>query len=461
MKREFIGLILAAGKGTRFKSDRIKLLHPLLGRTMLGMVLDCIKKLGPQKMLVVVGHQQEDVVQEAALYGAKPVVQAKQLGTGHAVLSAKKALASDGEKDVLVVNGDLPLLRPETLRPFLNVHRKQGNSLTFFSAELPDPTGFGRLIQPESGPMRIVEEKDATPRQRKIREVNAGIYLAKVKDLFQALPRLSNKNKKGEYYLTDIIEVMGELGKKVGVYKSSQTDELIGVNDRFEMAQALSELRMRKIKELCLQGVTIQDPATTWIDWDVRIARESTIHPYVVIEGDTKIGANCSILPFVHIISCTIGRECRILTSTMIEESILENRVQVGPFTHFRPGTVIRSGAKVGNFVEMKKTVFGRGSKAGHLSYIGDAEVADDVNIGAGTITCNYDGVQKYKTIIERGVFIGSGTELVAPVRIGREAYVGAGSTITKDVSPNALAISRVRQSEKPGWAKKRARKKK
>lgn len=461
MRRDFIGLVLAAGKGTRFKSDRIKLLHPFLGKTMLGFVLDCVRKLAPYKTYVVAGHQKEDIIQEAGRYKAGHIIQEKQLGTGHAVLSAKNIFQAEGDKDLLIINGDLPLLRPQTLKPFLNAHQKQENALTFFSAVLPDPTGFGRVIRPKNGLIRIVEEKDATPEQRRVREANVGIYLARVDDLFEALPLLSNKNKKKEYYLTDIIEVMENMGKKVGVFTSDQTEELIGVNDRFEMAKALSELRKRKIQDLCARGVTVRDPMTTWIDWDVKIGRETTIYPSVVIEGDTRIGRGCAIYPFVHIINCGIGRETRILTSTMIEDSLIGDFAQIGPFTHFRPGTVIKNRAKVGNFVEMKKAVFGRGAKAGHLSYIGDADVGEEVNIGAGTITCNYDGIQKHKTVIEKGVFVGSGSELVAPLRIGKFAYIGAGSTITKDVSPEALAISRKRQSEKPGWSKRKPKKKK
>ncbi|MBA7545251.1 Bifunctional protein GlmU [subsurface metagenome] len=450
MRKGFFALILAAGKGTRFKSEIIKVLHPMLGKSMLRLVLDCVFKLRPEKVYVVVGSQKEDVMKEAPSGKVEFLTQKRQLGTAHAVQAAKNALNKGREKDVLIINSDLPLMKPETLRPLLALHRKEGNSLTFLSAELEDPSGFGRIVR-SGDEIRVIEERDATAPQRRIREVNAGVYVFKIKDLLEALPKVSNKNKKGEYYLTDVTEILSQEGKKIGVHKTRNTEDLVGVNSRYELAKAIGELRERKIKTLTEKGVTVYDPRTTWIDLDVKIGPETIVYSSVAIEGNSVIGRECRLYPFVHIVDSRVGNRVKILGSTMIEESVIEDEAQVGPFTHFRPKTVIKSKAKVGNFVEMKNTIFGRKSKAGHLTYLGDCEVKEEVNIGAGTITCNYDGKKKYKTFIESGVFIGSGTELVAPLKVGKKAYIGAGSTITKDVTPGSLAVARCKQVEKRG----------
>jgi len=459
MKQGFLALILAAGQGTRFKSKKLKVLHTILGKSMLQSVVDCVQKLKPEKIYIVVGHQKDEVMRKISSPEVSFIFQRKQLGTAHAVLSARKDLKKEKEKNVLVINGDLPLITTSTLRPLLSFHRRKGNSLTFMSAELENPTGFGRLIRSENNSFKIIEEKEATSAQKKIKDINAGVYVFKIKDLLQALPEVSNLNKKGEYYLTDVIEILSRQEKKIGLQKTSHPEEIVGVNNRLELARAAEVLRGRKIKKLTEEGVTVYDPQTTWIDLNVCIGRDTVIHSSVIIEGNSKIGNNCQLYPFVHIIDSRVGNRVKILSSTMIEESIIEEKSQVGPFAHLRPKTVIRSGSKVGNFVEMKNTVFGPGSKAGHLTYLGDCEVEEKVNIGAGTITCNYDGLKKHKTYIEAGVFIGSGTELVAPVRIGKKAYVGAGSTITKDVKPEALAVERSQQMEKRGWARKRKKK--
>lgn len=459
MKRKLLTLVLAAGKGTRFKSDKIKVLHPMLGKPMIHLVVDCMFALRPEAVYVVVGHQKNDIMQEEYSKPVGFIHQKEQLGTAHAVLAAKKILQSNRDKNLLVINGDLTLIRPETLRPMLKQHRKEGNALTFLSAEMADPTGFGRVTYQKNNVIRIFEEKDATHAQRRIKEVNVGIYLFKIEDLLGALPKISNKNVKGEFYLTDIIEIMSRGEGRVGVHKAPVEQEIVGINDRYELAKAVEVLRQRKIISMAESGVTIYDPSTTWIDLDVKIGRDTTVYSSVVLEGKTVIGQGCKIYPFVHVRNSRVGHEVKILTSTMIEESTIERGAQVGPFTHLRPKSFVRAGAKVGNFVEMKNTVFGRGSKAGHLSYLGDTEVKDNVNIGAGTITCNYDGKKKHKTLIEEGAFIGSGTELIAPVKIGKDSYVGAGSTITKNVSSGALAVSRSKQIEKPGWGRKKRKK--
>ncbi len=459
MKRKLLTLVLAAGKGTRFKSDKIKVLHPMLGKPMIQLVVDCMFALRPEAVYVVVGHQKDDIMQVEYSKPVGFIHQKKQLGTAHAVLAAKKILQSNREKNLLVINGDLTLIRPETLRPMLIQHRKEGNALTFLSAEMADPTGFGRVSYQKNNVIRIFEEKDATPAQLRIKEVNVGVYLFKIEELLGALPKISNKNVKGEFYLTDIIEIMSRREGRVGVHKAPMEQEIVGINDRYELAKAVEILRHRKIISLAESGVTIYDPSTTWIDLDVKIGRDTTVYSSVVLEGKTVIGQRCKLYPFIHVRDSRIGHEVKILTSTMIEESTIERGAQVGPFTHLRPKSFVKACAKVGNFVEMKNTVFGRGSKAGHFSYLGDTEVKDNVNIGAGTITCNYDGEKKHKTLIEEGAFIGSGTELVAPVKIGKDSYVGAGSTITNNVSSGALAISRSKQVEKPGWRRKKRKK--
>ncbi|MFQ6109358.1 MAG: bifunctional UDP-N-acetylglucosamine diphosphorylase/glucosamine-1-phosphate N-acetyltransferase GlmU [Candidatus Aminicenantales bacterium] len=459
MKKGFIALLLAAGEGTRFKSEKPKVLHPLLGKPMLQLVLECVKRLRPERVYVVVGHKKESVIKEIRSQRVNFVIQRRQLGTAHAVMAARKALRTEKEKDLLVINADLPLLRPETLRPFLKVHQREGNSLTFLTAELENPTGFGRVLRSGNRIEKIIEEKDASPSQRKIKEINAGAYLFKVKDLFEVVSKVSNKNRKGEYYLTDTIEIMVHAGKKVEAHRTSRPEEIIGINDRFELAKAVDILRMRKIRSLAEQGVTVYDPPTTWIDLDVKVGQDTLIHSSVILEGKTRIGSQCQIFPFVHIVDSVIGDGVRIFSSTMIEESRIRNSARVGPFTHLRPKTEIQEGARVGNFVEMKNTVFGKQAKAGHLTYLGDCRVEGKVNIGAGTITCNYDGKRKHRTLIGEGAFIGSGVELVAPVKVGKNAYVGAGSTITKDVAEDSLAVARGKQVEKRGWARKKRKK--
>jgi len=453
MKPGFLALILAAGQGTRFKSEKIKVLHPVMGKPMLQLVVDCLQKLKPEKIYVVVGYQKDEVMREISTPQLSFVHQQKQLGTAHAVLAAKNVL--NQEKDVLIINGDSALITSSTLKQLLSFHRREGNTLTLLSAELENPEGFGRLIRSEHDMVRIVEEQEATSSQRKIKEVNAGVYVLKGKDGIQALSKVTNINRKGEYYLPDVVEILVQQKKKIGAYKTSRTEEIMGVNSRLELAKAVDILRKRKIEQLIKRGVTFYDPQTTWIDLDAKIGGDTIIYSSVIIEGKSKIGNKCQLYPFVHIINSRVGNRVSIFGSSMIEESVIEDESRIGPFAHLRPKTIIKAGSKVGNFVELKKTVFGPRSKAAHLSYLGDCKVEEEVNIGAGTIVCNYDGRKKHKTHIEAGAFIGSGTELVAPLRIGKKAYIGAGSTITKDVSPEALAVERSKQKEKPGWAKR------
>ncbi len=459
MIKQFHALILAAGKGTRFKSEKIKVLHTLMGKSMIKIAVDSISQLKPKMTHMIVGYQKEMLMEEFSGERISFITQKPQLGTAHAVMAASKNLSKYKEDDVLIMNGDLPLIRPYTLRPLLKQHQRQGNVLTFMSAEMADPTGFGRVIYLDKNRIKIIEEKDATPEQRKLKEGNVGIYIFKIKDMLSALPKISNKNKKGEYYLTDIIEILSSSGKKVGVNKTTHVGEIVGVNDRFELAKAVNILRIRKIESMAKKGVTFYDPASTWIDFDVNIGIDTVIYPFVVLEGNSVIGQECTLYPGAHIIDSRLGRGVKILSSTMIEECRIADKAQIGPFTHLRPNSIIKTGAKVGNFVEMKNTVFGNRSKAGHLSYVGDSQVGKDVNIGAGTITCNYDGIKKNKTIIDDRVFVGSGTQLVAPVKVRKGAYIAAGSTITKDVSAGALVVARVKQREIKDWVRKEKKK--
>jgi bifunctional UDP-N-acetylglucosamine pyrophosphorylase/glucosamine-1-phosphate N-acetyltransferase len=454
MRPRLVAIVLAAGQGTRFKSSRAKVLHTLLGKSMLRLTLDTVRALKPDRIVVVVGHQKTDVMREAEGLGVSFAHQKERLGTAHAVRAARPALRGYDAADILVINADLPILRPETVRPLIVQHRRKGQALTFMTADLEDPSGFGRVVRGERG-LRVVEEREASPAERALREVNAGVYVFKAADLLKALPRVSNKNRKGEYYLTDLIEIIGRWGK-VGLLKAQDPDEVLGINTRWELAKAAAVLRDRKLKALAEEGVSFADPATTWVDLEGEIGPDTTVGPGVVIEGRTTIGARCRIAPYAHIKDSVLEDGVEVRTATVVEGCRLEAGAGVGPFARLRRGTIVRAGAHVGNFVEMKKTDFGRGSKAGHLSYLGDAEVGPDVNIGAGTITCNFDGVAKNKTIIGEGVFIGSGTELVAPVTVGKGAYVAAGSTITKDVSADALAVARKRQVERAGWAARR-----
>lgn len=459
MKTGFHALILAAGKGTRFKSDTIKVLHSLMGKSMLRIVRDSLSQLKPDRIHIVVGYQKDKVVEALADENTDFIEQKAQLGTAHAVMAARKILQQNPDGNLLVMNGDLPLIRPATLRPLMKQHLREKNDLTFMTAIMDDPTGFGRVVFLDDR-IRIIEEKDASPAQRKLKEGNVGIYMFKIRELLKALPKISTENKKGEYYLTDIIEILSSSGKRVAACPTLNVDEIVGVNDRYEMARAIEVLRLRKIRSLTEKGVTFYDPSSTWIDFEVRIGRDSIVYPSVVIEGRSVIGKQCVLYPGVHIINSRVGDSTKLLTSTVVEDSRVAANCQLGPFSRLRPGCVVRSGAKTGNFVEMKNTIFGSGSKAMHLSYIGDTSVGEKANIGAGTITCNYDGQKKSRTVIEDGAFIGSGTQLIAPVKVGRGAYIGAGSTITRDVSPDSLAVSRVRQEEKKGWARRRRGKK-
>ena len=456
MTPSLVAIVLAAGEGTRFRSGTNKVLHPLLGKPMLDLVLDAVQTLKPRTTVVVTGFDAESVARLAAARGAAIALQTERRGTGHAVLAAKASLRPSGEGDILVVPGDLPLIRPAALKALLARHRRRGNAATVLSAFVPSPSGFGRIVRDPAGAIRIVEDADAAAAERAIAEVNAAVYVFSSRELWRVLTKLSPANARREYYLTDAVGLLAAAGRKVEAWPTPQPEDIRQVNARYDLASVLAVIRDRKLRELSDRGVTVLSPATSWIDLDVEIGAETVIYPSVVLEGATTIGRGCRLYPGAHIMGSRLGDGVSVFSSTVIENATIEDGATVGPFARLRPKTVVRAGAHVGNFVEMKNTDFGRGAKAGHLSYLGDSEVQEGVNIGAGTITCNYDGVRKNRTVIEAGAFIGSGTELVAPVRIGRGAYVAAGSVITKDVSPDALAVARGRQIEKPGWARKK-----
>jgi bifunctional UDP-N-acetylglucosamine pyrophosphorylase/glucosamine-1-phosphate N-acetyltransferase len=385
---------------------------------------------------------------------ARFAVQEQQLGTGHAVLQAADAISRE---KVLILSGDVPLTRAETLQRLIEEHERNGNALTLLTMKLDQPASYGRIVRDSAGGVTaIVEAKDATPEQKRIDEVNAGIYVFDAAPLLDNLRNLSTDNAQGEYYLTDVLGMLRKSGHRVGAVIVDDPVEALGVNSRADLANVEAEIQKRVVAKLMADGVTFRNPSTVVIDSMVTIGADSVVYPFVTIEGNTRIGRNCVIEPGVHLNNVTIGDDVHIKTGTVAESATIENEASVGPYAHLRPGTHLGPHVKVGNFVETKKARFGANAKASHLSYIGDAEVGADVNIGAGTITCNYDGVNKHKTILEDGVFIGSDTQLVAPVRVGKGAYVGAGSTITKDVPPDALALSRVPQRVVEGWAAKK-----
>jgi bifunctional UDP-N-acetylglucosamine pyrophosphorylase / glucosamine-1-phosphate N-acetyltransferase len=449
-------IILAAGLGTRMKSATIKILHRAAGRPIIDYVLDLATDVSPNPPVMVIGYQR-DAVQQAVGSRARFAVQEQQQGTGHAVLQAASMLEPAGNKRVLILSGDVPLTRPETLRRLIDEHASSGNALTLLTMKLDDPAMYGRVVRDDGGAvMRIVEAKDASDDEKKINEVNAGIYVFEGAHLFDNLRNLSPDNAQKEYYLTDLLKVVRDAGHRVGAVIADDPIEALGVNSRGELAQVENEIQRRVVTKLMSEGVTFRNPSTVVIDSTVTIGADTVVYPFVTLEGRTRIGEECVIEPGVHLVNVTVGDDVHLKTGTVAEDAIIEDEAAVGPYAHLRPGTQLGRKVKVGNFVETKKAVFGEGAKASHLSYIGDADVGADVNIGAGTITCNYDGKRKHKTVIEDGVFIGSDSQLVAPIRIGRGAYVGAGSTITKDVPPDALALSRTPQKVIEGWAKRK-----
>ncbi|HET7292601.1 MAG TPA: bifunctional UDP-N-acetylglucosamine diphosphorylase/glucosamine-1-phosphate N-acetyltransferase GlmU [Vicinamibacteria bacterium] len=447
-------LILAAGKGTRLKSPLPKVLHEAAGAPLLEGPLRAVRAAGAEPVTVVVGHGADAV--EAAFAGrARFVLQDPPLGTGHAVLVARAAIA-EHPGTLLVVNGDLPLLRKETIEAVLERHLS-GAAATLLTAQLADPGAYGRVLRDDHGRVRaVVEAKDASAEERRVGEINAGLYAFETEPLLEALDRLEAGNAQGEYYLTDVVARLVERGLPVLALPAEDPEETLGVNTFEELATAHRALVARRLRELMLAGVAIEDPASTSVSLHARVEPGARIRPFTFLEGRTHIERGAVVGPFVRLENTTVGEEAQVLDHCLLRDTIVEAGATIGPFAHLRPESRVGRRAKVGNFVELKKTELGEGAKAPHLSYLGDATVGPGANVGAGTITCNYDGAAKHRTTIGARAFIGSDSTLVAPVRVGDGAYVAAGSTITEDVPADALALGRARQVLKPGWAKAR-----
>jgi bifunctional UDP-N-acetylglucosamine pyrophosphorylase/glucosamine-1-phosphate N-acetyltransferase len=458
-EQEFSVLILAAGKATRFKSEHSKMLHRLAGRALGEYVLETALGINPQRIYMVIGHEAAEVRKAFAHSGITFIEQKEQLGTGHALLVAREGLARCPSATVLVLVGDAPLLRGETLRALLAAHQKARAAATILTTRFENPYGYGRIVRARGGQVRaIVEEKVCTPAQRKIREINSGIISFTRAPLLAHLPALSPDNAQKEYLLTDLVEIFNRQRLKVAAFPVADAREVLGVNDRAELAQMEKVLRRRKAEALMRDGVTIVNPECTYIDDSVEVGRDTVIEPGVSLLGTTRVGSACALRPYSTIIDSVLGDRVTVRPYCMIRACEIRADVILGPFAHLRDGAVIEQNARIGNFVEVKKSRVGRGTKASHLSYLGDAVLGEEVNVGAGTVTCNYDGERKNPTHIEDGVFVGSGSMLVAPVRIGKGSYVAAGSTITEDVPPDSLALGRARQTNKEGWARTRGR---
>jgi bifunctional UDP-N-acetylglucosamine pyrophosphorylase/glucosamine-1-phosphate N-acetyltransferase len=463
-------IIMAAGLGKRMKSKVPKVLHPVAGRPMVLYAVDLAERLAENGVAVVVGYQGDQVkalIQGRARTQVRVVEQAQQLGTGHAVMQARIALLRVQGRPAdtyLILNGDTPLLTEATVRKLVRLHETDRATVTILTAILHDPSGYGRVVRRrEPGEddldgrvVRIVEDRDATGQEAQLREINVGTYVVNGPFLFDALDKLEPKNAQQEYYLTDIVALAVERGFRVSALITRNSDEGLGINTRRQLASAERVLRQHLCAQWMDAGVTIRDPATTVIDADVQVGRDTVLHSCVTLEGRTAIGEDCIVRSHARITDSQLGQRVVVQECCVIREARLEDDTAVGPFAHLRPGSVVRRAAKVGNFVELKKADLGERSKANHLSYLGDATIGKDVNIGAGTVTCNYDGVRKSRTVIEDEVFVGSDTQFIAPVTVGRGAVVAAGSTVTADVPPNALAIARAPQVNRPGWASRR-----
>jgi bifunctional UDP-N-acetylglucosamine pyrophosphorylase/glucosamine-1-phosphate N-acetyltransferase len=448
-------IIMAAGKGTRLKSQRPKVLHEIGGKPLLAHVIAAASKIvAPSEIYAVIGHQAEKVRAAVASTGIHFVEQAEQLGTGHAIQCAREAIK--GYENILVLSGDVPLIRPETIAELWQFHQAQKAAMTILTAAVGDPSGYGRILRksPESSEVEaIVEQKALTAEQQKIQEINSGIYAFKTAQLLAHLDKLITNNAHGEFYLTDVAALLRAAGERVVAIQAAEAIEVLGANTIAELVALDATLRMRTANRLMAAGVTIFRPETCVIDAGVEVAADTVIEPFVQLLGSTRIGGECLIRSYSVIENCTLGNGVLVRQNCVLAESSVADGARIGPFSHLRPGSEIGVDAHVGNFVETKKAKLGKGAKANHLTYLGDVEVGERSNIGAGTITCNYDGVRKHKTIIGKDAFVGSDSTLVAPVTVGNGAFIGAGSCITKDVPADSLAVSRAHQIVKEGWA--------
>jgi len=439
---EVSALILAAGSGTRMKSTRPKVMHKILGRPIISYVLDTVHGLEIKRVGIVIGHGADEVMQ-ALGSSYKYIPQPSQLGTGDAVIKSRTTFEGTPGY-LLVLCGDTPLLRKETIQSMVELAEKKEPSCVMLTAKVPDPQGYGRILRDNQGNIkRIVEERDCIPEERMINEVNTGVYLFKISDLWQALEKISPDNDQKEYYLTDVISILHKQEKITLAVRSHNLEEYRGINNRWQLAQISSDILESRLRNLCLDGVTIVDPKSTYIEGNVEIGQDTIIHPNTILTGNVKIGSNCEIGPFVYLIGDEKGIH-------------IDEDVKVGPFVRMRPPIEIKVGGKIGCFIDIKKSIVGKRSKVPHLSYIGDTEMGEDVNIGAGTITCNYDGKNKFKTKIGNRVFTGSDTMLIAPIELGDDSYTGAGSVISGNVSEGDLAIERTKVRIIKGWGKRK-----
>jgi bifunctional UDP-N-acetylglucosamine pyrophosphorylase/glucosamine-1-phosphate N-acetyltransferase len=449
---------MAAGKGTRLKSRHPKVLHEVGGMPLLSHVIAAAAQVvAPQDVYVIIGHE-SDRVREAVVHtGVEFVLQKEQRGTGHALMVSKEVLRDYDQ--VIVLSGDAPLISAQTIRHLSEFHRLKKAAMTLLTAQLPNPTGYGRIIRksPKSDDVKaIVEEKATSPAQKRIHEINAGFYAFRAKDLFRHIDELSTNNPHREFYLTDMAAILTRSKQRVVALKAADPLEVLGGNTRAELVEIDQRMRMAKCLQLMAEGVTIFYPQTCVIDSGVSVGADTVIEPFVQILGSSRIGSDCRIRSYTVIGNSEIADGVTILPGCIVDQSKVENRAILGPYSRLRPGSDIGEGAHVGNFVETKKTRLGKGSKANHLSYLGDSQIGEGVNIGAGTITCNYDGAHKHQTVIEDGVFVGSDATLVAPIKIGKRAYIGAASCITDDVPEDALALGRARQTVKEGWVRQK-----
>lgn len=459
MTQEVYAVVLAAGKGTRMKSKKHKVLHPVCGKPMIDHILEQLSQIEPAKTLLVVGHLGE-TLEEHLGDSVEFVYQEEQLGTAHAVLQTKPYL-EDLEGITLVLCGDTPLLTSETLCKLIKKHREENAAATVLTAVVEDPTGYGRVVRQEDGRVdRIVEHKDATDEERKINEINTGTYCFDNQKLFAALSLVKNDNAQGEYYLPDVLSILREQGDIICAKILEDPNEAMGINDRIQLSEVEKQMRLRILQKHMKNGITIIDPENTYIEADVIIGADTVIEPGTFLRGSTVIGENCHIGPQVDLTDVIVDDEVHIRYA-VIDNSQIHHQAQVGPYAYIRPGTKLGENTKVGAFVDLKKAQIDKGSKISHLAYVGDAKVGENVNIGCGVVTVNYDGVKKHQTIIEDGAFIGCNVNLVAPVRVEKGAYVAAGSTITRDVPSNALAIARQRQTNKEDYASKLMERKK
>lgn len=452
--KHLMAIILAAGEGKRMKSKNSKVIHKACGRPVIEWVYKAVEDSGISETVLVVGHR-ADQVKECMGDRVKYTTQEKQLGTGHAVMQAEKYL-KDKEGIVVVLCGDTPLITADTITEVIKYHKNSMNSATVITALLDDPTGYGRIVRDRhDNVVKIVEHRDANDEEKAIQEINSGMYCFTIGDLLHSLKELNNNNSQGEYYLTDTLEILIKSGRKVGAFIAMDPEEILGINDRIQLAKAERILRDRSIESLMLAGATFIDPSGTYVDAEVKIGMDSIIYPGTSLEGKTVIGENCMIGPNTRIVSSEIGDGVEIMNSVVVESSV-GDETKIGPFAYIRPGSRLGKNVKIGDFVEVKKSVIGDKTKIPHLSYVGDAEIGKNVNLGCGVVVVNYDGKKKNKTVVGDNAFVGCNSNLVSPVVVGENSYVAAGSTITEEVPEFSLAIARSKQVNKENWVNKK-----